>query len=134
MALMLAMKHKKLDMMLYYDAGYVSISAYGGFFAPATFAPSNVYYAFKAFGELYALGGEVECTCDKEGVYSLAATDGEKKSVIISNVKEAVELETSLSDEFSVYVIDVNNHFTKTEWSPRKFTLPENTVAVVKNF
>ena len=134
MAVLLAMQHKKIDMLLYYDARYVSISAYGGFYDLSTFAPSNVYYVFKAFGELYALGSEVECSYSKDGVLAVAATDGEKKSIAITNTKEDVEIETDLPEDFAVYIIDENNLFTKTELDPNKFTLKENTVAVLKNF
>ena len=99
-----------------------------------TFVPSNVYYVFKAFGELYALGREVECSYSKDGVYAVAATDGEEKSIAITNTKEDVEIETNLTEDFAVYIIDENNLFTKTELDPKKFTLRENTVAIVKNF
>ena len=134
MAVMLAMQHKKLDMLLYYDARYLSISAYGGFYDLATYAPSNVYYAFKAFGELYALGNEVECICPADGTFAVSATDGERRSVVITNIAESVEIETELTKDFAVYIIDENNLFVKTELDPNKFTLAENTVAVIKNF
>ena len=96
MAVMLTMQHKKLDMLLYYDARYLSISAYGGFYDLATYAPSNVYYAFKAFGELYALGNEVECKSDDEDVYALAAT-GKRSVIVIANTKrEPIEIELDI--------------------------------------
>ena len=134
MAIMLAMQHRRADMLMYYDARHVSISAYGGFYDVETYAPSNVYYAFKAFGELYALQNEVECTCSADGIYALAATGGEKKSVILSNVGEATEIVSALPEGFSVYLIDKDNYFVKTELDPCRFTLAENTVAVIKNF
>lgn len=134
MAMMLALQHKKTDMLMYYDAGYAAISAYKGFYDVDTCQPSCVYYSFKAFGELYSLGNEVECTCDAEGIYTLAAREGEKKSVIVSNIGDDAEIETNLSHDFSVYLINKENHITKTELNPRKFTLCENTVAVIKNF
>ena len=134
MAIMLAMQHKKTDMLMYYDAKYVSVSAYGGFYDVNTFEPSNVYYAFKAFGELYALGNEAECICGEDGIYALAATDGEKSSIILSNIKEDTEMKLNLPDGFSVYIIDKDNLFTKTDLYPEQFILKENTVAIIKNF
>ena len=134
MAYMIAMQHKKTDMLMYYDARYVSVSAYGGFYDVSTFKPSCVYYCFKAFGELYALGNEVECSCDIDGVYALAAQNGEKKAVILSNIKDDVKIETELSKGFYVYIIDQDNFITKTELNPSEFTLRKNTVAVIKNF
>ena len=134
MAMMLAMQHKKTDMLMYYDAKYVSISAYGGFYDVNTFEPSHVYYAFRAFGELYALGNEVECACPSGEVYALAAANGEARAVILSNLGEDAELALALPDGFSVYVIDKDNLFAKTDLDPRAFVLKENTVAVIKNF
>lgn len=134
MAIMLAMQHKKTDMLMYYDAKYVSISAYGGFYDLDTFQPSNVYYTFRAFGELYALENEVKCTCHHEGIHALAAADGERREVILSNLGEDVEITLDLPDGFSVYIIDKDNLFTKTDLDPRGFVLTENTVAVIKNF
>ncbi|MBE6649746.1 MAG: hypothetical protein E7613_00395 [Ruminococcaceae bacterium] len=134
MAIMLAMQHKKTDMLMYYDARYVAVSAYGGFYDLATFKPSNVYYAFKAFGELYALENEVECSLDGEKIYALAAKSGDKKSIIVSNTGESTKLEFDLPCGFYVYIIDKDNYITKTELNPLEFTLPENTVAIIKNF
>ncbi len=134
MAVMLGMQHKNTDMLMYYDAKYASISAYCGFYDVNTLEPSNVYYAFKAFGELYALGNETECMCKKEGVCAISATDGERKSIIITNTKEDVEVELTVTDDFSVHIIDKDNLFTKTDLNPKKFTLKENTVVVIKNF
>lgn len=134
MAMMIAMQSKKTDMLMYYDARYVSVSAYGGFYDLATFKPSCVYYAFKAFGELYKLGNQAECICPDDSVYSLAAADGEKRSVILTSLAGDTLIETELSDGFYVYIIDKDNLFVKTELNPREFTLKENTIAIIKNF
>ena len=45
-----------------------------------------------------------------------------------------MDIETDLTEDFAVYIIDENNLFVKTELDPNKFTLAENTVAVIKNF
>ncbi len=134
MAMMLAMQHKKTDMLMYYDARYVCLSAYGGFFDPNTYQPSNVYYAFRAFGDLYALGNEVECTCEADGLYALAAADGEKRAIVLSNLGADTEIKLALPSGFSVYLLDCDNMLTKTEWDPNAFTLRENTVVLIRNF
>lgn len=133
MAIMIAMQHKKTDMLMYYDARYVSVSAYGGFYDLATFEPSCVYYAFKAFGELFELGNEVECSAGDD-VYAIAASDGERKSVILSNIGSDTKVELALPSGFYVYILDKENLITKTELNPNEFTLRENTVAIIKNF
>lgn len=134
MAMMLEMQHRKTDMLMYYDARYVSVSAYGGFYDLATFEPSCVYYTFKAFGELYELENEVECSFEKDNVYALAAAKGDKKSIILSNLGEDTGIELDLPEGFYVYIIDKDNLFVKTELAPRDFVLKENTVAIIKNF
>lgn len=134
MAMMLAMQQKKTDMLMYYDARFANISAYNGFFDVVTLEPSCVYYSFKAFGELYALGNEVECICLEEGVYALAAKNEERKSLIISNTNKDTKIELNLSEGFDVYIIDKENYITKTDLNPNEFVLKENTVAVIKNF
>lgn len=131
MNLMLSMQHKNTDMLMYYDARYVNISAYGGFFDVVTYEPSCVYYSFKAFGELYSLQNEVECTSE---IPALAATDGEKKCIILSNVCKDCEIELNVTDDFCVYIIDKDNFIAKTDLNPNAFTLKENTVAVIKNY
>jgi len=134
MAIMLAMQHKPTDMLMYYDAKYVSVSSYGGFYDAMTCEPSCVYYSFKAFGELYALGNEVECTSSQDGIYALAARDGEKKCIILSNIKEDCTVELDLPEGFCVFVIDKDHFIEKTDWNPCNFELKENTVAVIKNY
>ena len=134
MAMMLEMQHKSTDMLMYYDARYASISAYAGFYDVATLEPSCIYYDFKAFGELYALGNETESKCEKDGVYTVAAKDGEKSAVILSNIKEDVKIKSNIPDGFSVYIIDKDNFITKTEYNPKEFMLKENTVAIIKNY
>lgn len=134
MAVMLTMQHKKTDMLMYYDARYVNTSAYAGFYDLATFEPSCIYYAFKAYGELYALGDEVECDCTEDGIYALAAKNGEKTAIVVSNTKEDTAISLNLPDGFSVYLINKENLMTKTYLNPCEFTLTENTVALIKNF
>ena len=135
MAMMLEMQHKKTDMLMYYDARYVSISAYGGFYDVLTYKPSCVYYAFKVFGELYGLGVEVECKNIANGLYSLAAKNKEKCGVIIVNLTETnKQVTTNLDEEFSIYFIDEKKFIERTKNKPNRFTLKKYQIAYIKNF
>ena len=134
MAMMLEMQSKKTDMLMYYDAKYADIGAYSGFFDVVTLEPSCVYYSFKAFGELYALGNESECICDGDGIYAVSATDGERKALIVSNIGKETDIEIDVADDFCVYIIDKDNFIAKTDLNPSEFVLKENTVALIKNF
>ena len=95
-------------MLNYYDAR-VGASPYGGMFDPSKFKPFCLYYAFKAFGELYCLGDQAECTVEGEGLYAVAATNGRKNALMISNqTGEAQPLQiegVDLSDAH-IYQID----------------------------
>lgn len=134
MAIMLAMQHKKTDMLMYYDSRYVALGAYAGFYDVTTYEPSCIYYAFRAFGDLYALGSEVACHGASEGVYALAAANGEKQALLLSNVGEDTEIETALSSNFHILLLDREHFLTETDWDPERFTLPKNTVVMIRNF
>lgn len=134
MAMMIAMQYKKTDMLMYYDARYVAVSPYGGFYDVVTCKPSCVYYAFKAFGELYALGNQVECACSEDGIYAIGARNDDKISIILSNIRQDTNINLNLPDGFCVYLIDKDNHMAKTGLNPKEFALKQNTVAVIKNF
>ena len=54
--------------------------------------------------------------------------------MIISNTNADTEVRLELPDGFSVYIIDKDNLFTKTDFDPERFLLKENTVAIIKNF
>lgn len=133
-AMMLALQRKSTDMLMYYDARYVSVSAYGGFYDITTRKPSCVYFAFKAFGELYALNNEIECSCSKDGVYAIAAQMGNKRAILLSNIEKTVKITSNLPKGFDAYLIDKENHLTKTKFNPKKIVLKENTVVLIKNY
>ena len=136
-AMMLAMQYKKTDMLMFYDAKYVSLSAYGGFFDINTCEPSCVYYAFKAFGELYALGNQAELTCEKtDGFYAVAATDGkDRHGVMMVNIsEESREVHTNLDGAYKVYLLDENHLLTETDLDAKSFTLGSEEVVLIKNY
>lgn len=133
MAMMLSMQHKKTDMLMYYDAKYLSFSAYCGLYDTKTEGLSCIYYAFKAFGELYSLGNEAECNCCDEGVYSLAATNGDKKMLIIANKNSDKLIQTNIKG-FNVHLIDQEHLYEKADLNSSSLTIKENQIAVLKNY
>ena len=123
-------------MLMYYDAKYAGLSAYGGFFDLNTCQPSFVYCTFKAFGELYALGSQavIERDCDNE-VYAVAATDGERRAVMLSNISaESKEICTDLEGAYTAYLIDRNNCLTELDLSATDFTIAPESVILLKNY
>jgi hypothetical protein len=134
MATMIGMQYKKTDMLMYYDSRFAAISAYAGLYDVATLEPSCVYYSLKAFGELYTLENQVECALGKDGVFAVAAKNGDKEMVILSNLEDDIVIETELSQDFSAYLIDKDNFIVKTDLNPKEFTLRKNDVIVLKNY
>ena len=109
-SMMLAMQDAHTDMLCYYDSR-LQASSYGGLFAPLTGEPVCTYYSFVAFGRLYALGTQVECRidCAQKGLYAVAATDGKRHALMISNQTgetQALQPEGVDLAEARIYTID----------------------------
>ncbi|MBQ8004574.1 MAG: hypothetical protein IJ299_05745 [Oscillospiraceae bacterium] len=134
-AMLLMMQDKPVDMLCYYDAR-IGQSVYGGLFNPLTYKPLPAYYGFWAFGEMYhELKMQSECTVDCDGVYAVAATDGNRNAVMVVNSTDhEISFKTNLLKEMSIYLIDENNLCTKADISVESFVLSGNQIAYIKNF
>ena len=132
-AFMCAMQDSEEQILCYYDAR-IGPSIYGGLFNPITYEPFCTYYSFYAFGELYHLGTQVRCDVNADGMYALAATDGEKRAVLIANISQAdQQCTTDLPSTMKIYAIDETHHCTLTECSPKAFTLAKDQVYFIKD-
>ena len=132
-ATMLAMQNTSTDMLCYYDARYGGEnSTYGGFFNPLTREPSCTYYSFVAFGKLYALGKQAECISDTDGIYAVAATNGEKKALMIANITGEDQALTINQEGGKVYLIDQDHHFTLTDRDSASFTLKKDETIYIE--
>ncbi|MBQ2757556.1 MAG: hypothetical protein IJF31_03640 [Clostridia bacterium] len=135
-ATMLAFHATRTNVMCYYDIR-LGGSTYAGCFDHQTYAPLATYYVFPAFGELYGLGTQAAHTAtgDTNGLYALAATDGTRKAMLISNVAEkAKEITTDLGEGFTVYLIDQDHMLDKTALCADKFTAQPNQVFLICNY
>lgn len=134
-AMLCALQKKPVDISCYYDS-QLSVSEYGGLFNPLTLEPFCTYYAFSAFGELYTLGNEAECACDTDGIYMLAATDGEKKALLVTNTSQKPQdISLDFTDEkFKAVFIDENSFMTKISEVNNKITLDAFGTAIIKNY
>ena len=130
-AMMIAMQRTKMSMMCYYDARF-GTSVYAGIFNPLTRKPFCTLYSFVAFGELYRLGDEVEVAGEGEGLYAIAATNGEERGVLIANIGEERTVTTNLEEGYTVYLIDFDNHMTPVELDYNCFKLAENQTLYLK--
>ncbi len=83
LAMMCALHDTPTDMCMYYDAA--ERSSYCGLFNPVGHKPFKAYYAFYAFGKLYAIGRACACKTEGEGLYALAACGEGKRGLILVN-------------------------------------------------
>ena len=130
-AMMLGMQKAPADLLVFYDARKTA-SVYGGFFDPYYFKPWHAYYAVVAFNHLYRLGYEVYSECDTDGVYVVAATDGKRSALVISNISESdCELDISGADLCGAryHVIDRQRLLS---WSPEVKVLEKNQVVLIE--
>jgi hypothetical protein len=97
-AMMCAMQRAPVDMAMYYDGQLAS--SYCGLFSADHRCVFKAYYAFRAFGALYALGNEVRADTDDENVYACAATGVNRRAALLVNA----------ADESKEVLFDVPNN------------------------
>ena len=83
-----------VDLAHVYDAR-CGAGLYSPLFDPATWGPRKAYYGFKAFGELYARGQELETAFAGTGVSALGSADssGRAAAVVVNASDRAVPFE-----------------------------------------
>ena len=84
-AVMMALQHGNTDICCIYDMR-ITQSTYCALFDPVTEKPIHGYYALMAFNELYKLEDQVMTECDTEEMYVLAASNGKKHALLVSNL------------------------------------------------
>ena len=131
-AMMCAMQNTKMAMMCYYDAR-LGASMYGGLFNPITYGPLCTYYSFKAFGNLYELGTQVKAKCDDNNIYVLAAADGKRLGILISNTGKDTEIKLDTAGKLRGYLIDEDNFYKETDIDTASFVLKENQVIYLES-
>ena len=131
-AMMIAMHAQKTDMLCYYDARF-GFGEYAGMINVLTAEPHCLYHTFRAFGYLYELGTQVMCEYERrDGLYAIAATDECRQAMLVVNFSEKSRiLETNLSEEFTLALIDEENALTPAGHNPACFPLAPNQVALI---
>ncbi|MBQ9132328.1 MAG: hypothetical protein IJX62_07655 [Clostridia bacterium] len=132
LSMMIALHGTPTDMCMYYDMRYWS--GYCGAVDPVSLEPFPAYYAFYGFGALYALGKQVECCVDGEGIYALAATDGKKKRLLLVNANDrAVSVNISgISQGAKIYTLDSTHHFEEVSADPNAMTVEANAIVMLE--
>ena len=130
-ATVIALQHGYVSLACIYDMR-ISDAPYCPLFNPIKNKPIHGYYALVAFNTLYQLGTQVESTSDTEGLYALAASDGTRCAMMISNLTgtdqelclDGVDLSTA-----RFHVIDDDRLLS---WAPNASTIGKNTVLLVE--
>ena len=132
-AIMLGTQNTDVDMLMIYDAR-LDGSTYSALFIPSVKGGqlSHGYYALAAFSSLYKLGTQVGLKCDTDGVYAVAASDGKKSALMITNVSgadQSLEIEGADLTDARWYLIDDRRLLS---WSPELKEIKNNTVILVE--
>jgi hypothetical protein len=130
-ATMIALQHGHVSLCCIYDMR-ISDAPYCPLFNPITSKPIHGYYSLVAFNKLYQLGTQVETVCDTENLYVLAATDGKRHAMMISNLTgEWQELHVEGADltDARYYVIDNERLLS---WAPNADYVAPNSVVLIE--
>ncbi len=131
-AMMLGMQNQPgVDLLMIYDAR-MSGGAYMALFDPLTLKPFHAYYSLAAFNHLYKLGTQVSLGCDTDGVYAVAASNGKKHALMLSNISgrvQKLEIEGVDLTDAHWYVLDQQRLLS---WSPAVKTIDNNTVVLAE--
>lgn len=114
------MQYGSIDKAMYYDA--LPTRSYGGLYHFPSQKVAKPWYSFKAFNELYQLGGCVSAVSDDRTVYPIAATNGADKAIMLAafGCQEkaiAVDMQGLGDDEIAaeVYRLDEANDLSLTK-------------------
>ena len=125
-AMMCAMQDTKLYMLMYYDAR-LGMSDYGGMFDPRWRRPFVTYDTFIAFGQLYALGTQVEVKGAGDGLYATAATDGKENAILLANIGEDKEISLDLAGKYFAYAVTDDTRMKPISIDPAAFKMEKET-------
>ena len=130
-ATLIAMQRGHEDVCCIYDmrATYVP---YCPLFDVKTHKPIHAYYSMVAFDQLYRLGTEIECVCDTNGLYAIAASDGQRCAMMISNLtgaEQSLEISGAELSDARYHVIDGERLLS---WSAPTRSIKNNEVLLIE--
>ncbi len=130
-AMIIALQHGHTDIACIYDMR-TNTAPYCPLFDICTHKPIHAYYSLVAFHMLYKLGWQVESISDTDGLYALAASDGQRHAMMLSNLTGAAQMLTVDGADLA----DARWHILDQErllsWSPAVSQLAPNDVVLVE--
>ena len=140
-AMMVALQHTSVDMLMYYDATLES--SYGGMFNPLTRTPFKAYHSFRGFGQLYKMGYQYPIEGADHGrvtenVYALAAgnapcgADATERALLLFNLGGETSV-TAPDGEWTLSVLDDSRDFASvgTVCGGESLTIPAEGAALL---
>ncbi len=133
-SMLLSMQNTNTRILCYYDAR-IDESCFGGMFNPLNYKPLPLYYVFRAFGELYALGTQTQCNAEGDGIFALAAAGADGgRAVMLTNTgaDAAVELHGDAAALQTAFLVDETNALTPVPVAGGTVVLLKNQTALLK--
>ncbi|MBO5270218.1 MAG: hypothetical protein J6B77_05495, partial [Clostridia bacterium] len=127
----LALQDGRTDVACIYDMR-ISGPDYSSFFDVKTKLPHQTYYAFVAFNTLYRLGTQVEAISDTEGVFAVAATDGKRHALMISNISGKNHTLAIEGADLSAARFSYIDDYRMLSWAPNAKELKNNSVVLIE--
>ena len=132
--MLLAMQNTNTRILCYYDAR-IGESCFGGMFNPLNYRPLPLYYVFRAYGELYALGTQTLCSMEGSGIFALAAAGaGGERAVMLTNTgaDTTVTLAGDAAALKTAYLVDETHALTPVPVGGGRLILPKNQTVLLK--
>lgn len=129
--IMTAMQKGNEDVLCIYDMR-INGPWYAPYFDCKTQKPHHGYYSAVAFNTLYQLGTEVLCESDTEGLYTLAASNGQKHAMMIVNLTgetQSLELDGVDLTDARIHAID---DLRLLSWTPNANEIAKETVLLIE--
>ena len=130
-AMMLGMQSAHTDLLCIYDMR-TNTAPFCPLFDIRTHRPIHGYYALVAFNALYQLGNQVELACDTDRLYAVAASDGARHALVISNLtgrEQPLTLEGVNPTRARYCVLDQERLLS---WAPHALCIAPNTVMLIE--
>ena len=130
-AVMTSMQNGNPSVCCIYDMR-IANAPYCPLFNPITFKPVQGYYVMAAFNTLYRLGNQATLSCDTEGLYALAATDGQHHALLLSNLTDNIQELCIEGVDLSRAKYHVIDNERLLSWSPAVKSIEKNQVVLVE--
>jgi len=130
-AMMIGLQHGSVDLACIYDMR-IANAPFCPLFSPVKFKPHHGYYSMVAFNMLYQLGNQIGASCDTEDLYVLAASNGKKHRMLVSNLtgkKQLLDLEGVDLSDARYYVLDQDRLLS---WAPNAHQIDNNAVLLIE--